>query len=96
MKVSQQLNHINDHNYDDDIFITGIPKGYFPAVTDISISTGSKTRKISVELLPLEQAEGGAMNVNSGLFIRKSDEEEVSITVSQDGKALASNTMRYS
>ena len=96
MNVSQVLNHINENNYDDDITITDIPKGHFPAVTSITLPQGSNTREIRVDILPMEQIDGGTMNVNSGLFVRGADETAVKATVYQDGKELASNTQSYS
>lgn len=95
MDVSQKLNHVNDQNYDDDITATDVPKGHFLAVTNITLPEGSDTREITVELLPLEQAPGGTRTVNSGLFVRRDGEKAVKVTVSQDGKELASNTTDY-
>ena len=96
MTVSQVLNHINDNNFDDDITITDIPKGHFPAVTDITLPEGSNTREIRVDILPLEQIDGGTMSVNSGLFVRGADETAVKATVYQDGTEKASNIQSYS
>lgn len=97
MTVSQVLNHINDNNYDDDITVTDVPKGYFLAVTSIKApADGSTTREITIDLLPLEQAPGGTRTTNSGLFVRKPGEDAVKVTVKQDGKDLAENTQAYS
>lgn len=96
MNVSQNLNHLNDNNYDDDITVNGIPKGYFPAVTSNTISEGSSTREIGVMLLELEQSAGGTMSTNSGLYVRLGGESAVKVTVSQDGNEVASNTQSYS
>lgn len=95
MNVSQHLNHVNDNSYDDDITVTDVPRGYFLAVTSISLPEGSTTREITVDIMPLEQAPGGTRTVNSGLFVRKEGETAVKVTVSQDGSELASNTTDY-
>ncbi len=96
MNASQQLNHINENSYDDDITVTDVPKGQFLAVTANSLPDGSDTREISVELLPLEQAPGGTRIVNTGLYIRKENERSVKVTVMENGKELAANTTNYS
>ncbi len=96
MNVSQQINHINDNSYDDDITVTDVPKGHFLAVTSISLPEGSNTREITVDILPLEQAPGGTRTTNTGLFIRKADETQIKVTVQQDGNTLAENTTSYS
>jgi len=95
MDLSQQLNHVNESTYDDDISITGITKGYFPAVTSNSIADGNSIRKVTVELMPLEQAPGGTMMANTGLYKRKDSETAVEVTLMQDGKEVASNTTSY-
>lgn len=96
MNVSQQINHINENNYDDDITITDVAKGYFLAVTSITLPEGSATREVTVQLLPLEQAPGGTRTTNTGLFIRKAGEDQIKVTVQQDGNTLAENTTSYS
>ena len=95
MNVSQQLNHIQENQYDDDITVSGLPTGYFPAVTGITLPEGATTREISVQLLPLEQQRESTMVVNSGLYVKSPDETAVKVTVSQDGKEVAENTQNY-
>lgn len=95
MNVSQKLNHVDNNYYDDDITTTDIPKGYFPAVTAMTLPEGSDTREITVMLLPLEQSPGGTMPTNTGLYRRRPDENAVKVTVQQDGKDLATNTTNY-
>ena len=97
MTVSQTLNHLNDSNYDDDIMVTDIPQGEFPAVTDITLPDGSTTREVTVTIMSLEASPGGAMPVNTGLFVRGADEKAVKVTVvGTDGKEMATNTQDYS
>ncbi len=93
--VSQQINSINENNYDDDITVTDIPNGHFPAVTGNSITEGTTTRAVTVEILPLEQAPGGTMHCNTGLFKKSDDESAVQVKVMQDGKEVATNTQNY-
>ncbi|MEM1319181.1 MAG: hypothetical protein AAGG75_02935 [Bacteroidota bacterium] len=95
MDVSQALNHINENNYDDDITVTDLAKGYFPAVTNNVLSSDGGTRDITVTILPLEQAPGGTMSTNTGLFVRNADENAVKVVVMQDDKEVASNTTNY-
>ncbi len=95
MNVSQQLNHINENNYDDDITVSDVPKGYFPAVVSNTLAEGSTPREITVDLFPLEQSDGGTMSVNSGLYVKGPDETAVKATVKQDGKEVADNTTSY-
>ncbi|WP_020536783.1 hypothetical protein [Lewinella cohaerens] len=95
MNVSQQINHVNENNYDDDITVTDVPKGYFLAVTSITLPEGSATREVTVQLLPLEQAPGGTRTTNTGLFVRKAGEAQIKVTVQQDGNTLAENTSNY-
>lgn len=96
MTVSQVLNHVNDNNYDDDITVTDVPKGYFLAVVANSIQEGASTREVIVDIMQLEQGPGGTRNINTGLFIIRPNEREVKVTVTQDGKELAENTQAYS
>lgn len=96
MNVSQQINHVNENSYDDDITVTDVPKGYFLAVVSMNVPEGGDTREITVDLLPLEQAPGGTRTTNSGLFQRNPDENSIKVTVQQDGKTLAENTTDYS
>ena len=95
MDVSQKLNHINEENYDDDITVTDVPKGWFLAVTANTINPGDSIRQMSVVLMELEQSDGGTMTTNSGLYIRQKGEEAVKATVTQNGKEVASNTTKY-
>ena len=94
--VSQQLNHINENNYDDDITVHNVPKGYFPASTGNILPEGSATREITVSLFPLEQSEGGNLTTNPGLYVKGPDETAVKVTVKdENGKDLAENTTSY-
>lgn len=96
MTVSQQINHINDQNYDDDITVTGVPKGYFVAVTANSFGGGSNTREVKVELLPLGHAPGGTGYSNTGLFMRQSGENAICAKVYNGGTLECENTINYS
>jgi len=96
MTVSQQLNHVNENLYDDDITITDIPQGNFPAVIANNFTEGSTTREISVSIMPLEQAPGGTINCNTGIFPKGSGETTVKVTVKDiNGSELATNTANY-
>ena len=95
MNVSQMLNHINENNYDDDITVTNIPPNNFIAVTGMSYDENNQTRDIRVDILPLDQENRSTQTTNSGLFVRKDDEDAVKVTVYRDGKELASNTQKY-
>jgi len=95
MDASQQLNHVNEKNYDDDISVSGIPPGFFPAVTSNVLPEGSDTREVRIEIMPLEQSPGGVMPVNTGLYVRQDKESCVKVTVNQDGKEIATNTANY-
>ena len=81
MNVSQRINHIQENQYDDDITVSDMPAGYFPAVTNITLPDGSTTRELTVSLFPLEQQTETTMSVNSGLFIKSQDETAVKVTV---------------
>ena len=94
--VSQQLNHINENNYDDDITVTNVPKGHFAAVVSVLISPGETTRSVTVDLLPLEQSDGGTQTVNTGLYVRQPDENDVRVTVLDNRKEVAENMTSYS
>ncbi len=96
MTVSQQLNHINENNYDDQITIYDIPKGHFPAIVSNTLAQGSATREMTVEIMALEQSAGGTMGTNSGLYIRGADETAVKVVVQENGKQVAEITQSYS
>lgn len=95
MTISQQLNHVNDASYDDEITITDVAKGHFPAATGNTLPEGSTTREIRVDIMPLEQAPGGTMTTNPGLYAKGANETEVKVTVYQDGAAVGENTQAY-
>lgn len=95
MTVTQDLNHVNDNTYEDEVTITDIPKGYFPAATGNSLPEGSSTREVRVDILPLEQSPGGTMHTNPGLYVKGADETAVKVTVYEDGKVMAENTQNY-
>ena len=96
MTVSQKINQIQDNNYDDDITVEGVPKGYFPAVTSNVLPDGSSTREVRVDLFQLEQSPGGRMDTNTGLYIRGDGENDVKVTVYQGSSEVATNTTAYS
>ena len=95
MTASQQINSINDNNYDDDIKITAVPEKHFAAVTGNTLSSGSSIREVTIDIMPLEQHPGGTLAVNTGLFVKGSNETSIKVTVQQDGKVLAENTTSY-
>ena len=95
MNVSQTLNCVMDNNYEDDIIVSDVPKGYFPAPTSNSIADGADTREIVVEIYQLEASPGGNMSANPGLYVKSDDETQVKVTLKQDGKEIASNTQSY-
>lgn len=96
MNVSQQLDHINDNNYDDVITVDGLEKGHFIAITSNTLPAGSDTREIQVDIMPLEQAPGGTVSSSSGLYVRGADETQVQVKVMNNGTEVASNTTSYS
>ena len=95
MIVSQTINHINENNYDVDIRITDIPEGSFLSFGDTSFSDDNFMREIEVELLPLDEAEGGTKNINSGVFSRRENESVIKVTVIQNGNILGRNNQVY-
>lgn len=95
MNVSQSLNNINEQNFDDDVTVTDVPSGHFPAIINVNLPDGSTTREITVEILQLEQSQGGTLTTNSGLYVKSPDETAVKVTVKQNGKEVASNVQNY-
>ncbi|MCP4439601.1 MAG: hypothetical protein GY810_11720 [Aureispira sp.] len=95
MNASQQINHINENNYDVDISVTDVPKGHFTAVTANSFDGNSSLREIRVEILPLEQHQGGTVSTNSGLFVKGDNENAIQVKIYKDGQEVASNTQSY-
>lgn len=95
MTVSQQINLINESNYDDDITVTDVPSGFFLAVIKNQVTSGSSTREITIELMQLPQADGGTKTVSSGIFVRVSGETSIKVTVKKDGNVLGENTTNY-
>ena len=95
MTVSQVINHVNDNSYDDDITVTDIPTGHFIAVIENTIAQDATIREMTVDIMPLPQASGGIMTINSNLYIRQFNETAVHVKVTQNGTELASNTTNY-
>ena len=92
------LRRSTNNKYDDDITITAIPKGYFPAMTSSRApaeDSGSTTRQVRIELFPLEQSPGGTMVVGTGLYLRRAWEHEVQVTVFQEDRELVTQTQSY-
>ena len=95
MTVSQQINLINDNNYDVDITVTDVPNKHFLAVTDNQIPSGSATREVTIDIMFLEQSLGGTLVANPGLFTKASSETSIRVKVKKDGNVLAENTTNY-
>ncbi|MEM9819420.1 MAG: hypothetical protein AAF985_00050 [Bacteroidota bacterium] len=95
MNISQKINHIQDQQYDDDITVSGVPTGFFLAVTNMTFPQGSTTREITLDLMPLEQQQDTTLTTNSGLYTRQNDETAIKVTVMQDGTMQAENTQNY-
>ena len=96
MTVSQDIYHVQDQEYDDTITVTDIPKGYFIAVTANSVSEGSSTREIRVDLMAAEWAAGGKSSVGTNIFIRKSGENAICVKVYNGSTLECENTISYS
>lgn len=98
MTVSQdiQLENSQDKSYFDTITITDVPQGQFPAVISNSIAEGASTREMEVQLMVLEQSQGGTMTADPGLFVRNDGETAIQVKVlGTDGSEVASNTTDY-
>ena len=92
---SQTLNHINENNYDDDITVENIEKGWFPAVTSNTLNDQGTQREMTVTLLELDASPGGTMSTNSGLYIRQANEASVKATLMKEGAVLDTNVQDY-
>ena len=98
MTISQNISAIDpdQKSYEDEITITDIPQGHFPAVTAMSVPDGSDTREITVNIFSLEQNPGGTQTVYTGLYIRKDGETAIKVTViNEAGSTAGSNTASY-
>ncbi len=98
MTISQRIEAIPSGNdvFASEITVTDVPSKHFLAVTENTISEGSTTREITVEVLPLEQAPGGTFYLSSNMFNRIGREIAIKVTVSQNGQTLGTNTTNYS
>ena len=97
MTCSQNLQSLGqDNEYDDDITVTEVPKGYFIAMTANSIAEGASTREIRIDLMAAEWADGGTNTVGSGMFVRQSGETAVQVKVYDGSTERCSNTTNYS
>lgn len=93
--LAQQLNHVNENNYDDDI-TADLAKGQFIAVTDITLPEGGNQRAVTVQIMEIEQAPGGPSHTNTGLYVRGEKETSVKATLlDTDGKEVDSNVTNY-
>ena len=96
MTVSQQINHIQDQEYDDDITVTEVPKGYFMAITaNNPPAQGGTTREIRVDLMAAEWAPGGTRSTNTNVLIRQSGETAIQVKVYNGSTLEAENTASY-
>ncbi|MEL6863478.1 MAG: hypothetical protein AAFP19_03620 [Bacteroidota bacterium] len=96
MNVSQNIVHINENSYEDEITVTDVPNGHFIAViSNTAPAEGSTQREMVVSIMPLEMENQGTQTTNSGLFVKTADETSIKVTVQQDGKSLADNVQSY-
>ena len=99
VSISQVINTVdsNSNSYDTDITVSGIPSGYFPAVTDIyPPNDGSDIRKVTVNLMAVDWAPGGSQTVTTNLYVRIEGETAIETSVVKDGNVEATNTVSYS
>ena len=94
--LKQQLNHINDENYDDDIS-ANVNEGQFIAVTANVYDSETGVRTLTVQIMDLDGAPGGEVYTNSGLFVRQEGEKSVTANLLDDqGQQVDTNTVDYS
>lgn len=93
--LAQQLNHINENNYDDDI-TADLAEGQFIAVTAVTLPEGGTQREVTVQIMELEQAPGGKSQTNTGLYVRGDKETSVKATLLDvGGQEVDSNVADY-
>ena len=95
MIITQQIEHIREDRYRNEITITDIPQGYFPAIISNTADAEQPNRKIAITLMPLEQSAGGTMNCNTGRFQRREQETGIQVSLSRDGEELMSSYVSY-
>lgn len=96
MTVSQELTLLvaADKSYDDSITVTDVPKEQFIALTNETYT--EPTRTFTVQLMNLQQSDGGTMTIGSGLFVREDGETSTKVIVlDTSGKQVAENTTDY-
>lgn len=95
MTITQEIEHIRADRYRNEITITGIPSGYFPAIISNTADTEQPNREITITLMPLEQSPGGTMNCNTGRFQRRKQETGIQVSLSQHEEKLMSSYASY-
>lgn len=95
MTLTQQIEHIREDRFRNEIVIHDVTQGFFPAIISNSIEEGKSKRIIAIHLLPMEQSPGGSMNCDTGRFIRRSYEMGIEVKLSQNGNTLATSYAAY-
>lgn len=96
MVISQTLHNEFENTYDNDISISEIPKGFFPAIIRNQFNEGEGIREVIIDIRPLDVSPGGTMKVNTGFYKKKEQEQAIKVRIQQAGKELASDTHIYS
>lgn len=93
--LAQQLNHVNENTYDDDI-TADLAEGQFIAVTGMTLPEEGTQREVTVQIMELEQAPGGKSQTNTGLYVKGDKETSVKATLlDTGGKEVDSNVTNY-
>jgi len=93
--LKQQLDHINEENYDDVITAT-VGDNEFIAVTANAIEEGASERQVTVQIMELELASDNECKANTGVYTRQEGEKSVKATLlDKDGKEVDSNVVNY-
>ncbi len=94
--LTQQLNHINDNNYDDTIS-ANVSENQFIAVTSNKLQPGAAQREMTVQIMELQgEKPAGESVTNSGLYIRGENETSVkAILLDINGKQVDENVANY-
>lgn len=91
---SVKLNSLGDDNWEN-VITADVPKGNFIAVVSSVLAEGSTQRVVTVEEMELEQAPGGNVETNSGMYAKTHGETSIKIILTDDGKEIDSTETNY-
>jgi hypothetical protein len=95
--LAQQLTHINENNYDDEITATVQPHEFIAVTSNLLDPPDAAQRNITVQIMTLDGVDTPTTaHTNTNLFVRGENETSVkAVLLDTNGKEVDSNVTNY-